>query len=462
MKMDKGEKVMMLDAMPDDGSQADKRFVACEGTLEEGDADLNEFLSKRIKLEVESDCENEETDLTKDEGMIMLHMDIREPLSSLKYLLEEKLKTDLTDYTFALQDSQILEGHKNLVDQCVQGEGLVQVNVEIKNDSKGKRINIADVLKPAEEYVEIGQRHEEEQEEEEGEEEKDNEVMRFIVDPNFKKDQIKLQIPEDPMNWDKSHVRHWLLWAVRQFNLTGIQLSDWEMTGAELNKLTSTQFHAKVPNDPENLFWTHFELLRKCKIVAVKPTQKIPVKIKQEQDDDEMSTPKKEALVIGKNEKVIRMSKTPKLFYKDSILPYSAGMFSGNHNGQIQLWQFLLELLTDKSHRDIIQWLHVEGEFKLINPDHVAALWGIRKNKPHMNYEKLSRALRYYYDGDMISKVHGKRFVYKFVCDLKQLIGYSASELNALVIEAEMKSRQKSLLNSFQNILPPDYLSLLT
>ena len=40
----------------------------------------------------------------------------------------------------------------------------------------------------------------------------------------------------------------------------------------------------------------------------------------------------------------------------------------------------------------------------------------------------------------MISKVQGKRFVYKFVCDLKSLIGYTASELNSLVIEAEQRA----------------------
>ena len=88
----------------------------------------------------------------------------------------------------------------------------------------------------------------------------------------------------------------------------------------------------------------------------------------------------------------------------------------------------------------MIHWLGDEGESKLNNPEIVAQLWGARKNKPNMNYEKLSRALRYYYDGDMICKVHGKRFVYKFVCDLKQLLGYSASELSRLVEEAERRS----------------------
>lgn len=113
---------------------------------------------------------------------------------------------------------------------------------------------------------------------------------------------------------------------------------------------------------------------------------------------------------------------------------------SGN-NGQIQLWQFLLELLTDVECRDFIQWVGTDGEFKLNNPEGVAQLWGLRKNKPTMNYEKLSRALRYYYDGDMIAKVHGKRFVYKFVCDLKGLIGYDAKELDRLVSQTKTKQR---------------------
>ena len=61
----------------------------------------------------------------------------------------------------------------------------------------------------------------------------------------------------------------------------------------------------------------------------------------------------------------------------------------------IQLWQFLLELLADPVNYDCIIWQDDQGEFKLVNPDHVARKWGQRKAKPNMNYDKLSRALRY-------------------------------------------------------------------
>ena len=93
-------------------------------------------------------------------------------------------------------------------------------------------------------------------------------------------------------------------------------------------------------------------------------------------------------------------------FQWSKICLYKQYLPVAGNNGQIQLWQFLLELLTDKDCREVIQWIGDEGEFKLNNPEMVAQMWGQRKNKPTMNYEKLSRALRYYYDGDMIAKVN--------------------------------------------------------
>ncbi|KAM5223952.1 protein C-ets-1 isoform 1-T1 [Hipposideros larvatus] len=102
-------------------------------------------------------------------------------------------------------------------------------------------------------------------------------------------------------------------------------------------------------------------------------------------------------------------------------------------SGPIQLWQFLLELLTDKSCQSFISWTGDGWEFKLSDPDEVARRWGKRKNKPKMNYEKLSRGLRYYYDKNIIHKTAGKRYVYRFVCDLQSLLGYTPEELHAML-----------------------------
>ncbi|XP_047221907.1 ETS domain-containing protein Elk-1 isoform X4 [Girardinichthys multiradiatus] len=81
----------------------------------------------------------------------------------------------------------------------------------------------------------------------------------------------------------------------------------------------------------------------------------------------------------------------------------------------ITLWQFLLHLLEDQQQRHLISWTGEDGEFKLLDAEEVARLWGLRKNKHNMNYDKLSRALRYYYDKNIIKKVSGQKFVYKFV-----------------------------------------------
>uniref|UniRef100_A0A4W5NE19 ETS proto-onco 1, transcription factor n=1 Tax=Hucho hucho TaxID=62062 RepID=A0A4W5NE19_9TELE len=115
-----------------------------------------------------------------------------------------------------------------------------------------------------------------------------------------------------------------------------------------------------------------------------------------------------------------------------SVIP-AAALAGYTGSGPIQLWQFLLELLTDTSCQSVISWTGDGWEFKLTNPDEVARRWGQRKNKPKMNYEKLSRGLRYYYDKNIIHKTSGKRYVYRFVCDLNGLLGYSAEEIHAML-----------------------------
>lgn len=99
----------------------------------------------------------------------------------------------------------------------------------------------------------------------------------------------------------------------------------------------------------------------------------------------------------------------------------------------ITLWQFLLHLLEDQSQRHLISWTGCgsDGEFKLLDAEEVARLWGLRKNKNNMNYDKLSRALRYYYDKNIIKKVSGQKFVYKFVSQIDP----SANDASRISVE---------------------------
>ena len=49
-------------------------------------------------------------------------------------------------------------------------------------------------------------------------------------------------------------------------------------------------------------------------------------------------------------------------------------------------------------------------------------LWGARKNKPRMNYDKLSRGLRYYYSKGIMDKVPGKKLTFKYTCDVQHYV----------------------------------------
>ncbi|XP_036271213.1 SAM pointed domain-containing Ets transcription factor isoform X2 [Pipistrellus kuhlii] len=60
--------------------------------------------------------------------------------------------------------------------------------------------------------------------------------------------------------------------------------------------------------------------------------------------------------------------------------------------------------------------VHFCGIFKIEDSAQVARLWGIRKNRPAMNYDKLSRSIRQYYKKGIIRKPDiSQRLVYQFV-----------------------------------------------
>ena len=91
----------------------------------------------------------------------------------------------------------------------------------------------------------------------------------------------------------------------------------------------------------------------------------------------------------------------------------------------MQLWQFILSLLVSSPSERVVEWTRERKyEFRILEPDKLARLWGALKKKPAMNFKKLSRGLRYYYGKSMMEKSRGKQYTYEFVMDITAILGY--------------------------------------
>ncbi len=204
----------------------------------------------------------------------------------------------------------------------------MQINLQLQFGSK--KINIIDVLKPSDEVLETYQRNaknfespvpDESQEEDirnsnstKNSPKTPNNHLKWMIDYNFKNDQISKKIPDDPVEWNSNHVKYWLQWAIKQFKMNSFKLNEWNMSGKELCEMTYKEFKAKVPAESLDIFWMHFEFLRKHKYVAIL-------------EDSENLIEEIPNAVSKKTQK--------------PIMQVGVDNRSGN-NGQIQLWQFLL------------------------------------------------------------------------------------------------------------------------
>ncbi|XP_051551220.1 ETS-related transcription factor Elf-3-like [Myxocyprinus asiaticus] len=80
------------------------------------------------------------------------------------------------------------------------------------------------------------------------------------------------------------------------------------------------------------------------------------------------------------------------------------------------LWEFIRDILIHpEQNHGLMKWEdRRDGVFKFLKSEAVAQLWGQKKKNSSMTYEKLSRAMRYYYKRDILERVDGRRLVYKF------------------------------------------------
>uniref|UniRef100_A0A3P9M4X6 V-ets avian erythroblastosis virus E26 oncogene homolog 2 n=1 Tax=Oryzias latipes TaxID=8090 RepID=A0A3P9M4X6_ORYLA len=276
------------------------------------------------------------------------------------------------------------------------------------------------------------------------------------------------EIIDYPMLWTEWEVNHWLDWCQAEFGLQNLGSDLRGLQGGQLCALNREAFLSLMSDGTAGeILWEHLDTMRRGEGINFLESLTVSVftsyvlrsaELPESHSDVNISTCggpdftgcrlwtaplhgiesviedslPDHALMLPQKHKSFKDYVGHKTDLGRAVIP--AAILAGyTGSGPIQLWQFLLELLTDRSCQSCISWTGDGWEFKLTDPDEVALLWGRRKNKPKMNYEKLSRGLRYYYDKNIIRKTAGKRYVYRFVCNLQGLLGYEPGELHAML-----------------------------
>ncbi|KAM8927518.1 LOW QUALITY PROTEIN: Friend leukemia integration 1 transcription factor, partial [Pelodytes ibericus] len=248
--------------------------------------------------------------------------------------------------------------------------------------------------------------------------------------PNMTTNERRVIVPADPTLWTSDHVRQWLEWAIKEYGLIEIDSGLFHnMDGKELCKMGKEDFLRSTSMYNTEVLLSHLSYLRES---SSSLSYHAPSHTDQSSRVTTKEDPSYEAVRRSGWGNTINapVTKSPPLGVAQNVNktadqqrpqpdPYqilgpTSSRLANPGSGQIQLWQFLLELLSDSANAGCITWEGTNGEFKMTDPDEVARRWGERKSKPNMNYDKLSRALRYYYDKNIMTKVHGKRYAYKF------------------------------------------------
>lgn len=279
---------------------------------------------------------------------------------------------------------------------------------------------------------------------------------------------IPSSIPTDPRLWSRQNVFAWLEWCIDNFSLPPLEADKFFMNGRGLCLLKKSDFCDRAPRCGDVLYNALQILLRRDKQQSGNgscnggsPHSGISASLLQhaaqekgsfippsrfgwprsissdfhsmghvihegEANSDADSTTASSPPLLNSEDPNIedpvtfnssQSLTTPHArqlpHYNDAVVENSAEKINVR-----LLWDFLQQLLNDSQQRyhGCIVWKDKgRGIFKITDPHRLAALWGKQKNHLNMNFDKMSRALRYYYRVRILQKEPGERHCYRFL-----------------------------------------------
>ncbi|XP_013103637.1 DNA-binding protein D-ETS-4 isoform X2 [Stomoxys calcitrans] len=250
----------------------------------------------------------------------------------------------------------------------------------------------------------------------------------------------RLQISQDPSDWSPKQVHAWLRSTIQQFDLPLIDNLEnkFNESGAALLQLTEEEFAQRIPEGGGILhaqleIWklTHSDDYRinssnNYMQQQMWPQSAMATQYSQEMEED--TEDEEDFLPTLNNTSANNATANTNGHYSNcdgavvvngaSQAPTPVKRVGARNGGShIHLWQFLKELLSAPHiNGTAIRWIdRNKGIFKIEDSVRVAKLWGKRKNRPAMNYDKLSRSIRQYYKKGIMKKTErSQRLVYQF------------------------------------------------
>ncbi|XP_052235777.1 DNA-binding protein D-ETS-4-like isoform X2 [Dreissena polymorpha] len=225
----------------------------------------------------------------------------------------------------------------------------------------------------------------------------------------------QLQIDADPMLWSPRQTHDWVRWQCRHFHTADSSLEEFYIPGSTLCAMSESELRTLVSSETTSHIKAKLDIwlwvIQQTTQSFAPALTQIPVPRSPTISPTPLSASPCEGM--GEEESFPSHSHVATGSTDADRLPDEP---VHHHRQTIQLWQFLKLLLLDGGYTDCIRWMDKsKGIFKIENSNRVARLWGKRKNRPAMNYDKLSRSIRQYYKKNIIKKTeHSKRLVYQF------------------------------------------------